>query len=52
LRRRDRWAGNDRNVAEGVGSRRTHISLIARSPIADQPWHYPRLDQAREPRGF
>ena len=39
-----------------------HVSLIgaslsssgdgARSTIADRPWHYPRLDQRRQPRGF
>jgi len=61
LRRRDRWAGNDREIAEGLGRGRTSqpdrrepvaIGGDARSVIADRPGHYGRGDQRRKPRRF
>ena len=61
LRGRDRRAGNDRDVAEGLGRGRTcqpdrrepvAVGDGARSFIADRPRHHTRLDQRRQPHRF
>jgi hypothetical protein len=61
MRRRDRRAGDDRDIAQGLGRggtcqphRREPVAIGggARPVIADWPRHYGRGDQRREPRRF